>query len=152
MLEALLYLLGGEFELSPITSRAKEHIVEVLHALFTKITPCSVPLTDQLVAILAQSVLSFRNAVPVDSSEPQYVEFAKLSLINVSRRLLRKNIFNELFIVCTNDFVQIMEELVFHYCSAYDPTKKKLVSISVLQCLSIHGDEDILRQFYLHDW
>lgn len=152
LLEGILFLVGRQFVLTPETIQAKDHVVELLHVMFTKITLLSMPLSDQLVAILAQSVFSFRQALPVEGVESDFLQFAKFASINVSKKLLRREVFESLFVVCTQEFVLSLVDLIYHYCCVYDTTRKSAVSLSILQCLAIYGDQDVLEHYYLQEW
>lgn len=152
LLEGLLFLLGCQFVPSSNASRAKDLIVDIIETIFSKVTKKSLPLTDQLVGILAQSVFSFRGLDPVDKSDRNLELFSRLASINLSKKLLRKYVLEDLFMVCTVDFIQSLVDVIFRYCCAYDPSKRKAVHASVLQCLAVYGDEQTLEQFYLQEW
>lgn len=152
LFEGLLFLLGCQFVPSSNALRAKELIVDIIETILSKITEKSLPLTDQLVAILAQSVFSFRGVDLVDKSHRSLELFSRLASINLSKKLLRKAVLEDLFVVCTMDFIQSLVDVIFRYCCAYDPSKRKAVHASVLQCLAVYGDEHTLEQFYLQEW
>lgn len=152
LFEGLLFLLGNQFVLSSNTSRAKVLIVDIVESIFSKATERSHLLTDQLVATLAQAAISFRGVDPVDKFDPNLELFSRLASINLSKRLLRKEVLEDLFVICTLDFIQCLVEIIFHYCCVYDTSRKKSVHASVLQCLAVYGDELILEQFYLQEW
>ncbi|SGZ57416.1 CIC11C00000002779 [Sungouiella intermedia] len=152
LLEALLLVLGRQFTLSPKTARAKALLVAVVETLLSKISEKSHSLTNQLIAILAQSVFSFRGVDPVDKSETSLQLFSRLASIDLSRKLLRVNVFVDLFMICTLDYLQCLIDIIFHYCCAYDTSRRKSAHATILHCLAVYGDQFLLEHFYLQDW
>lgn len=152
LLEALLYLMGKLFVVTPIVARAQFLIADVLQLMLSKVSRNSSPLTDQLLAILAQSVFSLKSLKPVVGTEEEFTRFTKLASINASKRLLLLKCFQELHVVCCSDYVRCLVDVVFHYCCHVQVAKRKGAHSSVLQCLAVFGDEDILEHFYLQDW
>lgn len=150
--EALLNVVGHQFTMSPISVRAQFLVADILQLLLTKISTNSAPLTDQLLAILAQSVFSLKSLKPIEGTEPEFLRFGKLASINVSKRLLPRRCFEELFVVCASEYVQCLVDIIFHYCCHSHTSGKLAASSSVLQCLAIFGDKELLDHFYLQDW
>lgn len=144
--------MGKLFVVTSMVARAQSLIVDILQLLFSRVSENSAPLTDQLLAILAQSVFSLKSLKPVVGTEEEFTHFTKLASINASKRLLLLKCFQELHVVCCSDFVQCLVDVIFHYCCHVQVANKKGAHSSVLQCLAVFGDEDILEHFYLQDW
>lgn len=129
----------------------KDALVDFLFTLFTKISATSLPLTDQLVAILAQAAFEFRFG-PAACASANYSLFASLVPISTAKKTLQPSVFVELFCVCPEEVMEVFLDVIHHYCSTYDSSKMPETSTKIMACLAVFDEKDPIRHFELQDW
>lgn len=150
LVEALVLACGNLFNLSDLTCQTKDVLFDVACLLFARVAAGSKPLTDQLVAILAQLVFFFRFHAGCDL--PEYAVFMGVVGINRSKRLLSNATLLQLNVVCTCEVVCFHLDVLHHYCSQYDASLLQSVKVSALACITVLDDAAVLNHYMLLDW
>lgn len=151
LLGCLPYVYGYQNDPLPAAHDVKAALVDFLYTMFTKISPTSLPLTEQLVAILAQTVFCFRFGPDADS-KPDFTLFASLTGICTTKKLIHSHAFMDLFCVCPVPVVEAMLDVLYHYCTTYDSNCVTETSTKVLASLVVFDDEHATNHFWLQNW
>lgn len=129
----------------------KDALVDFLFTVFTKLSATSLPLTDQLVAIFAETVFRFRFG-PAACASPSWALFASLVPICGAKKTVPPVVFIELFCVCTCEVVEVFLDVIHHYCTTYDRANMAAVSAKLMACLAVFAETDAIRHFELQAW
>lgn len=141
--ESLVAAHGHQFELTSSAELMVTIVVDTFHSLFHKLR--GRPLTEELVATLAFLTCGHE----YKGTSPWLYSLAN---VDVSKSLINSDMLDMLFCVCLKELLHTFVGLVNAYCVMYDRELMKKVAESVLVCLQVYNDGDLLDKFQSYNW
>lgn len=148
--EALLCVCSHQFALLHDTLAIVDVLKDAMVLVFSRVAPGSKPVTSQLVAILAQLVFSFHFSA--DASLSEFAMFAGVTRIDPSKLLLPAAAVASLAVACTSFVLCVHLDFIHHYVTTYDRPLLRATKLSLLACVVMSADPDVLGHFRLLDW